>query len=254
VDGPNFSLLASDRVLDTDVVSSSDIETQLEAGLSALLQLFPEAMRMSLLSTLRSRVFLDGHEHQAVYVVTFPGVLKTETAIVKAELLPLRRRMGFKSKAVFALVALLLVALGVLVSSRWVNYPLLFQSIIVMAKGNRVENIKLKTEGLGDTLSVEIGGFSKLRNVLQLKISRGTGWDKMMNEADAKEEKLRSALIERRYLKVSFYDISGNVVLAPDGQVYSPVLPIAALQSGKTVDVELSLPHGLPISEIVLTP
>jgi hypothetical protein len=254
VDGGNFSLLAEDRVVETNVVFASEIEDNLKSALTSLLDAFPEGMRMSLMSTIRSRIFIEGREHQAVYAVVFPGIIQVESAVVKSTLLPRARKFTFKHKAIFAFSVCLLLGLSVWLSSRWVDYSPIKQQFTLMVKGNKLEDIHLNTAALGDVIKIEKDDISSLRGVLKLKVTRGSGW---VTKADGKENAnspIEAAIYERRHLKVSYFDVTGNIVTDRSGRVVEKALPIAGLISHQSISVEVILPEGYPISEIVITP
>ncbi len=254
VDGPNFSLLASDRTVETEAVTESEIESLMESALASLLEIYPEGMRMSVMSTIRSRVFLEGREHQAVYVVSFPGVVKVESAVIKAKLLPRARPLTFKHKAIFTLVALTVLSLSLWASTRWIDYSSIGRQLTLMFQSNKLEDIKLRTTALGDVLVVEKSDLSSLRKVILLKVSRGPGWGRKLDQKDPDAVQLHAALFERRYLKVTFFDVTGNVVIGRDGRVAERVLPIADLNAAAVLNVEMTLPEGLAVAEIVISP
>ena len=254
VDGANFSLLASDRAVVTEAVTESEIESLMESALGSLLEVYPEAMRMSVMSTIRSRVFLEGREHQAVYVVSFPGVVKVESAVIKAKLLPRARPLAFKHKVVFTLVALTVLSLSLWASARWIDYASIGRQLALMFQSNKLEDIKLRTTALGDVVVVEKSDLSSLRKVILLKVSRGPGWGRKLDQKNPGAVQLHAALIERRYLKATFFDVTGNVVIGRDGRVAERVIPTANLKDADRIDVEIPLPEGLPVSEIVIAP
>ena len=254
IDGPNFSLLAADRAIETDAVSASEIEGVLEAAFGSLLEAYPEGMRLSVMSTVRSRVFLGDREHQAVYVVAFPGVIKVESAAVKATLAPRTRRFSWKHKALFAAGALVVLALGFWTSTIWVDYSPAKQQIALMFKGNKLENIRLNSDALGDVVRVEKIDISSLRKVIKLKVSRGAGWENAPAAVDAPANQLQAAIFVRRYLKVTFVDVTGNVVLDRDGKLLERTLRVAGLKTEEVISVEVPLPEGLPIAELIIAP
>lgn len=254
IDGPNFSLLAADRPVETDVVTASEIEGVMEAALGSLLEGFPEGMRISVMSTIRSRVFLGDREHQAVYVVSFPGVIKVESAAVKAKLLPRARRLSFKHKALFVAVSFLMLGLAFWASTRWIDYGPVFRQVALNFKGNKLEEIRLNVEALRDVVTVEKSDMSSLRKVVKLKVARGTGWVFAADDKNPAAAQIRAALFERRYLKVTFFDITGNIVLDRDGKVLERALRLADLNAAEVISVEIPLPEGLPIAEIVFAP
>ena len=254
VDGASFSLLASDHVVATDAVTEAEIEGLVEAGLNSLLEIYPEPMRLSVMSTIRSRVFLSGREHQAVYVVSFPGVIKVETATIKAQLLPRARRLSFRFKALFTLAALALIGLAFWASTRWIDYAPARRQIALMFKGNKLEEIRLNAAALRDVVAIEKTDISALRKVIQLKVSRGPGWGRKADPGDPDSVRLNAALFERRYLKVSYFDVSGNVVIDRDGKVFERALPISGLKDAEVLNVEIPIPDGLPLAEIVVSP
>lgn len=254
IDGPNFSLLAADRAIETDAVSASEIEGVLEAAFGSLLEAYPEGMRLSVMSTIRSRIFLGDREHQAVYVVAFPGVIKVESAAVKATLLPRARRFSWKQKALFGVGTLVVLALAFWVSTIWVDYRPAQQQIALLFKGNKLENIRLNADALGDVVRVEKMDLSSLRKVIKLKVSRGAGWGNAPSAKDASANQLHAALFVRRYLKVTFVDVTGNVVLDRDGKLLERTLRVADLKTEEAIAVEVPLPEGLPVSELVIAP
>ncbi len=254
VDGAMFSLLAADRAVETDAVTSSDVEGILESALNSLLELFPEGMRLSVMSTIRSRVFLGDREHQAVYVVSFPGVIKVETAAVKAKLRPRVQKLTLKQKSFFALGSLVLLALAIWASTRWVDYGSLGQQFALMFKPNKLEDIRLNASSLRDVVIVEKSDMSSLRRVIILKVSRGTGWDGEAAQQGQGVSQLHEALFVRRYLKVTYFDVTGNIVIGRDGRVLERVLPVADLKDDVLLKVEIPLPEGLPLSELVISP
>jgi hypothetical protein len=254
VDGGNFSLLAEDRVVETNVVFASEIENNLKSALTTLLDAFPEGMRMSLMSTIRSRIFIEGREHQSVYAVVFPGIIQVESAVVKTTLLPRAHKFTFKHKAIFALSVCLLLGLSVWVSSRWVDYGPIKEQFALMFKGNKLEDIHLNTAALGDVIKIEKDGISSLRGVLKLKVTRGSGW---VTKTDGKENAnspIDAAIYERRHLKVTYFDVTGNIVTDRSGRVVEKALPIVGLISHESISVEILLPEGYPVSEIVINP
>jgi hypothetical protein len=254
VDGARFSLLAADRAVETDAVTSSDVEGILESALNSLLELFPEGMRLSVMSTIRSRVFLGDREHQAVYVVSFPGVIKVETAAVKAKLRPRVQKLTLKQKSFFALGSLVLLALAIWASTRWVDYGSLGQQFALMFKPNKLEDIRLNASSLRDVVIVEKSDMSSLRRVIILKVSRGPGWDGEAAQKGQGVSQLHEALFVRRYLKVTYFDVTGNIVIGRDGRVLERVLPVADLKDAVLLKVEIPLPEGLPLSELVISP
>ena len=254
IDGPNFSLLAADRTLETDVIFASEIENNIKAALTSLIDAFPEGMKMSLMSTIRSRVFLDGREHQAVYAVVFPGIIQIESGVVKVELLPRPRKFTFKLKAIFAAVSCLLLSLCVWASSRWIDYGAIKQQVVLLFKSNKIENIRIDTSALGDIVKVDKDDISSLRRALRLKVSRGAGWGAKDDGKHSDNVQLSAALFERRYLKVTYFDVTGNVVIGRDGKVLERALPVADLIAHESILVEVLLPDGFPISEIVISP
>jgi hypothetical protein len=254
VDGANFSLLASDRAVETEAVTESEIEGLMQAALASLLELYPAGMRMSVMSTIRSRVFLAEREHQAVYVVSFPGVIKVESAAVKAELLPRARRLTFKHKALFALGAIVVLSLAFWASTRWIDYGPAGRQLALMFKTNKLEDIRLRTTSLRDVVSIEKTDLSSLRKVIVLKVSRGPAWGQKSDKVLPEDVQLHAALFERRYLKVTFFDVTGNIVIGRDGKVVERALPVADLNGAAVLSVELPLPEGLPVAEIVIGP
>jgi len=254
IDGPNFSLLAADRPIETDAVTASEIEGMMEAALGSMLEIFPEGMRMAVMSTLRSRVFLVDRDHQAVYVVSFPGVIKVESAAIKAKLLPRARRLSFKHKALFVAGALLFLGLAFWASTRWIDYSPVFQQVALNFKGNKLEEMRLNVKALRDVVTVEKSDMSSLRKVVKLKVARGSGWAFAADEKNPAAAQIRAALFERRYLKVTFFDITGNIVLDRDGKVLERALRLADLNAAEVISVEILLPEGLPIAEIVIAP
>ncbi len=254
IDGPNFSLLADDRPHETDAVFASEIENNIKSALTSLIDAFPEGMRMSLMSTIRSRVFLDGREHQAVYAVVFPGIVQLESGVVKVTLLPRPRKYSFKLKALFVAASCLVLALGVWASSWWIDYGPIKQLLTLSLKGNKIENIRVNTSALLDVVKVEKDEISSLRRVVKLKVSRGPGWGVKDDGKNNENTQLSAALFERRYLKVTFFDITGNIVLDRDGKVLERALQVAGLIAHESMGVELFLPEGFPISEIVISP
>ena len=253
VDGGNFSLLAEDRVVETNVVFASEIENNLKSALTSLLDAFPEGMRMSLMSTIRSRIFIEGREHQAVYAVVFPGIIQVESAVLKTTLLPRERKFTFKHKSIFALLVFSLLGLAIWASSRWIDYGPIKQQFTLIFKGNKIENIDLNTTALGDVIKIEKDDISSLRGVLKLKVTRGPGW---VAKSDGKENNspVLAAIYERRHLKVTYFDVTGNIVLDRSGRVVEKALPVAGLISNESISVELLLPEGYPISVIVINP
>lgn len=254
VDGANFSLLASDRAVETEAVTESEVEGLMEAALGSLLEIYPEGMRMSIMSTIRSRVFLEGREHQAVYVISFPGVVKVESAAIKAKLLPRVRRLTFKHKAIFTLVALTVLSLAFWASTRWIDYAPLGRQLSLSFQSNKLEDIKLNTTALGDVVVVEKADLSSLRKVILLKVSRGPGWGRKVDQKNPEAVNLHAALFERRYIKVTFFDVTGNIVIGRDGKIAERVIPIADLIGAAALNVEMPLPEGLAVAEIVISP
>jgi hypothetical protein len=254
VDGPNFSLLASDSPVETEVVSAAEFEAGVESALGSLLEVFPEAMRMSLMSTIRSRVYLGAREHQAVYAVVFPGVIKVQTAAVKADLLPRPRRLSTKMKVLFVAIVGVALALAFWASTIWVDYRPAGRQLTLMLKGNKLEDIRLNVGALGDVVKVEKLELSSLRKVISLKVSRGAGWSSDPSAANAAAGQLHEALFVRRYLKVTFIDAGGNVVVDREGKLLERVLRVADLRSADSVESEVLLPDGLPIAEITIAP
>ncbi len=254
VDGARFSLLATDRPIETDAVTSSEVEGIMESALNSLLDIFPEGMRLSVMSTIRSRVFLGDREHQAVYVVSFPGVIKVETAAVKAKLQPRALRLTFKHKAIFISGALILLGLAFWASTRWIDYGPYMRQIALVFKGNKLEDISLNTESLRDVVTVEKLEMSSLRKVIKLKVARGAGWSAAVDPNNQADAQLRAAFYERRYLKITFFDVTGNVVLDRDGKVLERALPLAELLASEAIGIEVALPDGLPIRRMVISP
>lgn len=254
VDGENFSLLAEDRAIETNVVFASEIENNLKSALTTLLDAFPEGMRMSLMSTIRSRVFIEGREHQAVYAVVFPGIIQVESAVIKTTLLPRSRKFTFKHKAIFTLSVCLFLGLSVWASSRWVDYSPIKQQFALMFKGNKLEDIHLNTVALGDVIKIEKDDISSLRGVLKLKVARGSGWVVRIDGKENGNSPVEAAIYERRHLKLTYFDVTGNIVTDRSGRVVEKALPIAGLISHESISVEVLLPEGYPVSEIVINP
>lgn len=254
IDGPRFSLLASDRTLETEAVTESEVEGLMQAALGSLLELYPEGMRMAVMSTIRSRVFLADREHQAVYVVSYPGVIKVESAAVKAQLRPRARRLTFKHKALFVLGAFVVLSLAFWASTRWIDYGPAGRQIALMLKSTKLEDVRLRTTALRDVVTVEKSDLSSLRKVIVLKVSRGPAWGKEPDKNEPEAMQLQAALFERRYLKVTYFDVTGNIVIGRDGKVVERALPVADLKGAAVLSVELPLPEGLPVSEIIIGP
>jgi hypothetical protein len=254
VDGPNFSLLASDRAIETEAVTESEIEGHIEAALGSLLEIYPEGMRLAVMSTIRSRVFLVDREHQAVYVVSFPGVVKVESSAVKAKLLPRARRLSLKHAALFALGAMVLLSLAFWASTRWIDYGPITRQVALMFKSTKLEDIRLNASALRDVVIIEKSDMSSLRKVIMLKVSRGPGWGLKADQNDPVAAQIHSALFERRYFKVTFFDVTGNIVIGRDGKVLERALPVAALKDADILNVEIALPEGLAVTEIVISP
>ena len=109
-------------------------------------------------------------------------------------------------------------------------------------------------EALRDVVTVEKSDMSSLRKVVKLKVARGTGWAFAADDKHPAAAQIRAALFERRYLKVTFFDITGNIVLDRDGKVLERALRLADLNAAEVISVEILLPDGLPITEIVIAP
>jgi hypothetical protein len=252
IDGGSFNLLAASDAVRVADVGQDPVEALTE-GMTQLLQVFPDADRGKVVSSVRSTEYRRGAEVQTVYFITPDGQVSTRQrtldAVTEAPVAPMSAAARTKLIVTGVLVAAILFG----ISAIWVPYRQLFGQAVAEMTPVDIEKVAVEASAYAPYFTIEKKEYSRNPPGIVVTLKRTAAYPLKNEDYNGAREKaatlpqsLALDAIATGYIRCEYFKDKDE--FASYGFVR-----ISALRDKETIDVLLPLSREYKPQRIVLT-
>jgi hypothetical protein len=216
-DGGTFSIVADPSAQKTARLGSAGLSDLLEDALNSFLDLLPGEGRARAFSTVRSEEFRPGTAVQTLYSIGPDGLVSAEQRQVDAETGDPPPELTAASIRRALLPSLLVLFLGLFISSFFIDYRKLFSEARDRVVPVSKEEVTLDLKQLGSVVEVELTEVDNKRSTLVFNLKRGADWEKAVGSkpSDASGDWnafLIYTAVHQRRLRVELFNKEGELL------------------------------------------